>query len=272
MARPGWPANGPARHVCAGMATGRGARRRARSSRRTRGAAWPPVCRRRAGPLGVRPDPASAGRGTPRPEGERPVQAVTAAAARPEVGRMRQMRRSSATVGCDGGGVGGGVVGNPRAATNLRDYTSCTHPVGRRAFGAAPPVGRPSRACSGVAEQVAFVLAASTEPSVRWSRRTAVVIRRAAGPPRVNIMCDSARAERWRDVVDTRAPWREWRSRARPGGGERVARVPTATLAQSSGGSRLPPHRAAGRGGDRNGRRGATRGWLPERNRRVTRT
>ena len=56
----------------------------------------------------------------------------------------------------------------------------------------------PSRAGSGVAERQASELPASPEPSVRWLRRAAVVNRRAAGLQGVNIMCDSARTERWR--------------------------------------------------------------------------
>ena len=70
------------------------------------------------------------------------------------------------------------------------------------------PVGWPPRACSGVAERVAFVLATSTEPSVRCSRRTPVVNRCQSGgrpgPRGVNIMCDSARTERWRLAADPR--------------------------------------------------------------------
>jgi hypothetical protein len=69
----------------------------------------------------------------------------------------------------------------------------------------------PSRAGSGVAERQASVLATSTEPSVRWSPRAAVAIRcqseERPGPQGVNIMCDSARTERWR--LDASSGWWE---------------------------------------------------------------
>ena len=94
-----------------------------------------------------------------------------------------------------------GAIRLPQGAqlpAKLRDCTSCAHPRAPAHVRRGPAGRLPLAAGSGVAGPAASVLAAGAVlAGPAGVAAPDVVIRDAAGPRSVNIMCDSARTEPW---------------------------------------------------------------------------